>query len=180
MVNNEGATQVSEQFEPRLIGFLCRWCSYNGADLAGTSRMTYAPNLVPIRTNCSGRVDGTHIIKAFAEGADGVLVAGCHPGDCHYINGNYRTAGRFPLIKMMLEQMGVEPERVRLEWISAAEGEKFARLIDEFTEQVRALGPLGWKGETSADNFATTPDDDVIVREGLVAGASVTTTAAEG
>ena len=88
---------MSDQFEPRLIGFLCRWCSYNGADLAGTSRMKYPPNMVPIKTNCSGRVDPMHILKAFQEGADGVLIAGCHPGDCHYINGNYRTAGRFPL-----------------------------------------------------------------------------------
>lgn len=136
---------MSEQFEPRLIGFLCRWCSYNGADLAGTSRMKYPPNMVPIKTNCSGRVDPTHIMKAFAEGADGVLIAGCHPGDCHYINGNYRTAGRFPLMKKMLEQLGLEPGRIRLEWVSAAEGDKFARVVTEFTEEVRALGPLGWK-----------------------------------
>ena len=90
---------MSDQFEPRLIGFLCRWCSYNGADLAGTSRLKYPPNMVPIKTNCSGRVDPVHILKAFQEGADGVLIAGCHPGDCHYINGNYRTAGRYPLVR---------------------------------------------------------------------------------
>lgn len=142
---------MSDQFEPRLIGFLCRWCSYNGADLAGTSRLKYPPNLVPIKTNCSGRVDPTHVMKALAEGADGVLIAGCHPGDCHYINGNYRTAGRFPLMKKMLEQLGVEPGRVRLEWVSAAEGDKFARVVSEFTEEVRALGPLGWRTQTEND-----------------------------
>ncbi len=148
---------MSDQFEPRLIGFLCRWCSYNGADLAGTSRLKYPPNLVPIKTNCSGRVDPTHVMKALAEGADGVLIAGCHPGDCHYINGNYRTAGRFPLMKKMLEQLGVEPGRVRLEWVSAAEGDKFARVVSEFTEEVRALGPLGWRRLTDND-LADTAD----------------------
>jgi F420-non-reducing hydrogenase iron-sulfur subunit len=131
-------------FEPRLIGFLCRWCSYNGADLAGTSRMKYPPNMVPVKTNCSGRIDPTFVMKAFKEGADGVLIAGCHPGDCHYINGNYRTAGRYPLLEVLLRQLGIEPERVRLEWISAAEGDKFARTVSEFTEQIRALGPLEW------------------------------------
>jgi F420-non-reducing hydrogenase iron-sulfur subunit len=137
-------TNVSDQFEPRLIGFLCRWCSYNGADLAGTSRMKYPPNLVPIKTNCSGRVDPTHIMKALSEGADGVLIAGCHIGDCHYINGNWRTVGRYPMMKKMLEQLGLEEGRVRLEWVSAAEGEKFQRVVTEFTEEIRALGPLGW------------------------------------
>jgi F420-non-reducing hydrogenase iron-sulfur subunit len=137
-------TTVTDQFEPRLIGFLCRWCSYNGADLAGTSRLKYPANMVPIKTNCSGRVDPTHILKAFKEGADGVLIAGCHPGDCHYINGNYRTAGRYPLMEKLLEQMGLEHGRVRLEWVSAAEGEKFQRVVTEFTEEIRALGPLGW------------------------------------
>jgi F420-non-reducing hydrogenase iron-sulfur subunit len=137
-------TTVSDQFEPRLIGFLCRWCSYNGADLAGTSRMKYPPNLVPIKTNCSGRVDPTHIMKALSEGADGVLIAGCHIGDCHYINGNWRTVGRYPMMKKLLEQLGLEPGRVRLEWVSAAEGEKFQRVVTEFTEEIRALGPLGW------------------------------------
>ena len=122
-----------------------------GADLAGTSRFKYPPNLVPIRTNCSGRVDATHIMKAFAEGADGVLVAGCHPGDCHYIDGNHRTAGRLPLIRKLLEQLGVEPGRVRLEWVSAAEGDRFAHIVTEFTEEVRALGPLDWQTQTPVD-----------------------------
>jgi F420-non-reducing hydrogenase iron-sulfur subunit len=148
---------VSDQFEPRLIGFLCRWCSYNGADLAGTSRMKYPPNMVPIKTNCSGRIDPVHVLKAFQEGADGVLIAGCHPGDCHYINGNYRTAGRYPLMEKLLEQMGLEHGRVRLEWVSAAEGEKFQRVVTEFTEEIRALGPLGW-GKQFHDEAADAVD----------------------
>jgi F420-non-reducing hydrogenase iron-sulfur subunit len=146
---------VSTDFEPRIIGFLCRWCSYNGADLAGTSRMKYLPNMVPIRTNCSGRVDPTHVLKALAEGADGVLIAGCHPGDCHYINGNYRTAGRYPLMEKLLEQLGLEHGRVRLEWISAAEGDKFAKTVTEFTEQIRALGPLDWGKQFEAEEAKT-------------------------
>jgi len=146
---------VSTDFEPRIIGFLCRWCSYNGADLAGTSRMKYLPNMVPIRTNCSGRVDPTHVLKALADGADGVLIAGCHPGDCHYINGNYRTAGRYPLMEKLLEQLGLEHGRVRLEWISAAEGDKFAKTVTEFTEQIRALGPLDWGKQFEAEEAKT-------------------------
>ena len=146
---------MSTDFEPRIIGFLCRWCSYNGADLAGTSRMKYLPNMVPIRTNCSGRVDPTHVLKALAEGADAVLIAGCHPGDCHYINGNYRTAGRYPLMEKLLEQLGLEHGRVRLEWISAAEGDKFAKTVTEFTEQIRALGPLDWGKQFEAEEAKT-------------------------
>ena len=145
-------------FEPRLIGFLCRWCSYNGADLAGTARLKYPPNMVPIKTNCSGRVDPTHIMKAFAEGADGVIIAGCHPGDCHYINGNYRTAGRYPLMEKLLEQLGLEHGRVRLEWVSAAEGDKFARVVSEFTEEIRALGPLGWSEQFKDEAAAVAPE----------------------
>jgi F420-non-reducing hydrogenase iron-sulfur subunit len=137
----------ANEFEPRIIGFLCRWCSYNGADLAGTSRFKYPPNLIPIKTNCSGRIEATHVMKAFAEGADGVLISGCHPGDCHYINGNWRTAGRFPMIQKLLEQMGMDPGRVRLEWVSAAEGDKWARVVTEFVEEIRELGPLGWKDQ---------------------------------
>ena len=137
-------TTVSDNgFEPRLIGFLCRWCSYNGADLAGTSRLKYPPNMVPIKTNCSGRVDPTHIMKAFAEGADGVIIAGCHPGDCHYINGNYRTAGRYPLMEKLLEQLGLEHGRVRLEWVSAAEGDKFARVVDRVHRRDPGARPAG-------------------------------------
>ena len=142
---------MSNDFEPKIVGFLCRWCSYNGADLAGTSRMKYPPNMVPIKTNCSGRIEPTHVLKAFAEGADGVLMSGCHIGDCHYINGNWRTVARYPMLKQLLEQLGLEAGRVRLEWVSAAEGDKFAKTVTEFTEQIRALGPLGWNTMLDAE-----------------------------
>lgn len=129
-------------FEPRIIGFLCNWCSYTGADLAGVSRMKSPPNLRTLRVMCSGRVDPTFILRAFQLGADGVLVAGCHPGDCHYQEGNYKALRRVALLKRVLRQFGIEAERLRLEWISASEGERFARVATEFTEQVRKLGPL--------------------------------------
>lgn len=128
-------------FEPKIIGFLCNWCSYAGADLAGVGRLQYPPNLRVIRVMCSGRVDATFVFKALSEGADGVLIAGCHPGDCHYSEGNYSTLRRYPLMLKVLEQFGVEKERVRLEWISASEGHDFARVVREFTEMVRQLGP---------------------------------------
>jgi len=129
-------------FEPRIVGFLCNWCSYTGADLAGTSRLDYLPNCRVIRVMCSGRVDPTFIVKAFARGADGVLVSGCHPGDCHYLEGNYKTMRRIPLLRMMLEQFGIEKERLRLTFVSASEGELWAQVVDEFTETIRNLGPL--------------------------------------
>ncbi len=131
-----------KRFEPRIIGFLCNWCSYTGADLAGTSRMKSAPNLRVIRVMCSGRVDPTFVLRAFQLGADGVLVAGCHPGDCHYQEGNFKAQRRVLLLRRVLREFGVDERRLRLEWISAAEGEKFATVTNEFTEQVRALGPL--------------------------------------
>jgi F420-non-reducing hydrogenase iron-sulfur subunit len=131
-------------FEPKIVGFLCRWCSYTGADLAGTSRIHYPPNVVPIRVMCSGRVDPTFILKALADGADGVLIAGCHPGDCHYDEGNYKTMRRYPLLLKMLDQFKIERERVRLEWVSASEGDRFAAVVKELTETVRKLGPLNW------------------------------------
>lgn len=133
------------KFEPKIIGFLCNWCSYRGADLAGTSRLIYAPNLRIIRVMCSGRVEPLFVIKAFKEGADGVLICGCHPGQCHYSEGNYKTMRRIPPLKKMLEQFGIEPERLRLEWVSASEGDKFARIANEFTQQIIELGPLGVK-----------------------------------
>ena len=133
-------------FEPKLVGFLCNWCSYTGADLAGTARMTYAPNIRIIRVMCSGRVDPQFVLKAFAEGADGVLISGCHPGDCHYQEGNYKALRRAKLLSKMLEQFGIEKERFRLEWVSAAEGVKFQQVCNEFTEQVRKLGPLKMNG----------------------------------
>ncbi len=136
---------ADQQFEPKIVGFLCRWCSYTGADLAGTSRIHYPPNVVPIRVMCSGRVDPTFVIKALIDGADGVLIAGCHPGDCHYQTGNYRALRRYPMLMKLLDQFGIEHQRVRLEWISASEGDRFAAVVKELTEAVRRLGPLEWK-----------------------------------
>ncbi len=129
-------------YEPKIIGYLCTYCSYPGADLAGTSRTKYPPNINIIRVLCSGRVSPELIIRTFREGADGVLVAGCHFGDCHFISGNHRTAKRIPVLKKILEYMGIEPERLRLEWVSASEGERFARIVDEFTETIRQLAPI--------------------------------------
>jgi F420-non-reducing hydrogenase iron-sulfur subunit len=138
-------------FEPKIVGFLCNWCSYTGADLAGTARIKYAPNVRVVRVMCSGRVDPTFILKAFASGADGVLVAGCHPGDCHYINGNHKTFRRMPLLHRMLEEYGIDPRRFRLEWVSASEGDRFASVVNEMTETVRKLGPgsVGQEGTTT-------------------------------
>jgi F420-non-reducing hydrogenase iron-sulfur subunit len=131
-------------WEPRIIGFLCYWCSYTGADSAGTARMKYPGNVDIIKVMCSGRIDPELITTAFANGADGVMVLGCHIGDCHYISGNHKTMVRMPLMRRILEDLGVEPERFRHEWVSAAEGEKFSKLVAEITEQVRELGPLNW------------------------------------
>ena len=129
-------------FEPKIVAFLCNWCSYRGADLAGTSRIKSAPNVRPIRVMCSGRVEPDFILKALQAGADGVLVLGCHPGDCHYLEGNYKTVRRMALLKNMLSQLGIEDERVRLEWVSASESGRFASITGEMTEQVRQLGPF--------------------------------------
>jgi len=129
-------------FEPKIVAFLCNWCSYRGADLAGTSRIKSAPNVRPIRVMCSGRVEPALILKAFTAGADGVLVLGCHPGDCHYSEGNYKAARRIPLLKKMLEQFGIEDERVRLDWVSASEGADFASITNDITAKVRELGPF--------------------------------------
>jgi F420-non-reducing hydrogenase iron-sulfur subunit len=130
------------EYEPKLVGFLCNWCSYAGADLAGVSRFQYPPNLRVIRVMCSGRVHPAHILEAFRDGADGVLVAGCHvPTDCHYISGNFKAQRRVAMVKKLMEQLGIEPERLRLEWISAAEGDKFAKTIREMTDDLKRLGP---------------------------------------
>ena len=129
------------KFNPRIIAFLCNWCSYTGADLAGTSRMEYKPNVRAIRVMCTGRIEPTFIMKAFRNGADGVLVCGCHPGDCHYQEGNYRCLRRFTLLQKYIVQMGIEPERLKLEWISASEGKQFAELVNSFTETINELGP---------------------------------------
>ncbi len=137
-------TVVPENWEPRIIGFLCYWCSYTGADSAGTARMKYPANVDIIKVMCSGRIDPELITTAFSNGADGVLVAGCHIGDCHYMTGNHKTMARMPLIRRILEDLGIEPGRFRYEWISAAEGEKFKTVVTEVTETVRGLGPLNW------------------------------------
>ncbi len=129
------------KFEPKIVAFFCNWCTYLAADLAGTSRMKYAPNTRVIRVMCSGRVDPQFILESFARGADGVLIGGCHPGDCHYQEGNYKALRRFYLLKKMVKEMGIEDERLRLEWISAAEGERVRTVINDMVEKVRALGP---------------------------------------
>jgi F420-non-reducing hydrogenase iron-sulfur subunit len=128
-------------FEPTIVGFLCNWCSYTGADLAGTSRIHYAPNVRIIRVMCSARIDPTFVLTALRDGADGVLICGCHPGDCHYSEGNYKMMRRFPLLKSLLADYGIEDDRVRLEWVSASEGQRFADIVNDMTERVRALGP---------------------------------------
>ena len=128
-------------FDPRILVFTCNWCSYAGADLAGTSRLEYPPNARIIRTMCSGRIDPVFVLEGLKDGADGVIVTGCHPGDCHYVKGNFRAEKRFNFLKMALKQLGVEEDRVKLAWISAGEGEKFSLLIRDMTEKVRELGP---------------------------------------
>ncbi len=132
---------MADEYEPKILGFLCNWCSYGGADLAGTSRLQYPPNMRVIRVMCTGRIDPAFIVKAFAQGADGVMVSGCHPGDCHYVTGNYKAEKRIDFLSSILEDLGIEKERLLLTWISASEGEKFARTVREFTEKIKGLGP---------------------------------------
>ncbi len=130
--------------EPVIIAFLCNWCSYRAADLAGTARLHYSPNMRPIRVMCSGRVEPDLVLKALREGADGVLIAGCHPGECHYTQGNLKTLRRYLLLRRMLTQFGIEEERVQLVWASASEGNLLAESVNKMTEELRALGPLRW------------------------------------
>ncbi len=130
-----------EKFEPVIVGFFCRWCTSEAADLAGTIRLQYPPNIRPIRVMCSGFIDPIYVLKAFLEGADGVLIGGCHLGECHYINGNYKAQTRVKVIKEVMKSLGLEEERLRLEWISTSEGLKFAEVANEFTEQIRQMGP---------------------------------------
>ena len=139
---------TNDTFEPVIIGFTCNWCSYRAADLAGTARVKYPPNVRLIRLMCSGRLDPTFVLKAIAGGADGVLITGCHPGECHYLEQNYKALRRYHLLKRTLAQMGIRPERLKLVWASAAEGVKLAEEITTFIEEVRALGPLDWPGMT--------------------------------
>ncbi len=131
-----------ENFEPNIIGFVCNWCTYAGADLAGSSRYSYPPNVKLIRLMCSGRVDPTFILETFARGADGVFVGGCHiPTDCHYQQGNFKALKRVTMLKKLISDMGIEPERLEIFWISASEGKKFSEVMTSFTEKIRELGP---------------------------------------
>jgi len=129
------------EFKPKIVAFLCNWCSYTGADLAGTSRMEYKPNVRAIRVMCSGRIEPTFVLEAFVKGADGVLICGCHPGDCHYQEGNYRCLRRYTLLQKYIVQMGIDSARLKLEWISASEGKQFAELVNSFTETIADMGP---------------------------------------
>jgi len=131
----------NNKFKPKIAAFLCKWCSYTGADLAGTSRIKYKPNVRAIRVMCSGRIDPTFVLRAFLKGADGVLLCGCHPGDCHYHEGNYKCLRRYHLLQKYISQMGIEPTRLKLEWISASEGKQFSELVNSFTETISELGP---------------------------------------
>ncbi|MDY0093148.1 MAG: hydrogenase iron-sulfur subunit [Candidatus Vecturithrix sp.] len=130
-----------ENWEPKIVAFLCNWCSYAGADLAGVSRLQYGTNIRVIRVPCSGRINPLYILKALQNGADGVLVSGCHPGDCHYISGNLAARRKFALIKNLLEYVGIEPQRVQFSWVSASEGQRFAALINKVIEDVKKIGP---------------------------------------
>ena len=136
-------------FEPKIVGFLCNWCSYAGADLAGVSRISYPTNIRIIRLMCSGRVDPVIVLEILANGADGVMVMGCHPGDCHYIEGNLQTERKIKMLKKLIAETGLGPERLRLEWVSASEGGRFADTVKEFTDQIKALGPSPLSGEKS-------------------------------
>jgi F420-non-reducing hydrogenase iron-sulfur subunit len=157
---------MSEGYEPVIVGFLCNWCSYRAADLAGTSRLHYAPNMRPIRVMCSARVEPQFVLKALREGADGVLIAGCHPGECHYVDGNVKTLCRYELLKRMLGQLGVEQERVQLVWAAASEGNVLADAVNRMTEQLRALGPLHWHETVIGENGReATPVEAPAIRE---------------
>ena len=138
---------MSEEFEPTIIGFCCNWCSYGGADLAGASKIQYPSNVLLIRSMCSGMIHPNLVIDALTNGADGVLMCGCHPGDCHYLEGNLKAEKRAEAIELMLEDMGLEPERFRLEWVSASEGNKFANIIKEMVNNLKELGPSPYKQE---------------------------------
>jgi F420-non-reducing hydrogenase iron-sulfur subunit len=141
MQQQPGEKKVAKEFEPRIVAFLCNWCSYAGADLAGVSRLQMPPTFRVIRVMCSSRVDPMFVVKAFLEGADGVIMAGCLPGDCHYLKGNYYARRRFAVLKKTFESLGLEPERLRLSWVSASDGPRYAEVVKEFTEEIRKLGP---------------------------------------
>ena len=142
MTTTEEKTQSSKDWEPKILAFLCNWCSYAGADLAGVSRLQYPPNIRVVRVPCSGRINPFYLIKALQAGWDGVLVSGCHPGDCHYLSGNYVARRRFAILKDIAEFMGIPPGRLNFSWVSAAEGEKFSKVIKEVVGKVKKLGPI--------------------------------------
>ena len=150
-------------FEPKIIGFLCNWCSYRAADLAGTARITHAPNVRIIRVMCSGRVDPTFVTKALSLGADGVLIAGCHPGECHYLEQNYKTMRRFHMMRHTLKAMGVEEDRVQLVWASAAEGQQLADAIDKMVAEIKELGPLGWSDNWEENGERIKALEDIVI-----------------
>ena len=156
----EPAPVTGDGWQPTILGFACNWCSYAGADLAGTSRLSYPSNMKVIRVMCSGRVDPSLILKAFSLGIDGVLVTGCHFGDCHYIAGNYKAGRRIELTRNIIEGLGIEPDRLQLSWVSASEGARFAEVVTEFTERIRALGPLRDGKYPHASGAATSQGED--------------------
>ncbi len=141
MTGTSGKEGTVGTFEPVIVGFFCNWCTASAADLAGTSRMQYPPNVRPIRVMCTGSVDTSFVLRALLEGADGVIVGGCHPGDCHYVDGNYKARRRLTVVRTTLEALGLEPERFRFEWISASEGAKFTQVVTDFTKDVKRMGP---------------------------------------
>ncbi len=156
-----------EKFEPLIIGFTCNWCSYRAADLAGMSRKKYPANIRFIRLMCSGRLDPAFVIKALKGGADGVLITGCHPGECHYLEQNYKAYRRYALLQRMLVQFGIEPERIKLLWASAAEGVRLAEEVTKFVTEVRALGPLNWSGVVALNGDQPVHSADLL--EGVAA-----------
>jgi F420-non-reducing hydrogenase iron-sulfur subunit len=162
------SAQVLPSWNPRILVFACNWCSYAGADTAGVSRIQHQPHFRMIRVMCSGRVQPAWVLRAFEKGADGVLVSGCHFGDCHYIFGNHRAVEQFDKTKRVVEMLGIEAGRLRLEWISAAEGARFAQVINEFTEQVRALGPSPLATASSSQLSAFSSADLPLVEPGRV------------
>lgn len=155
---NPTPTETGAAWNPRIVAFFCNWCTYTAADLAGVSRLKYSPSVRVIRLMCSGRLDPQFVLEALRKGADGVLIGGCHPGDCHYAEGNYKMLRRFRMLRRLLRDLGYEENRVRLEWISAAEGDRVREVVDEMTEQLRALGPLGLPARFAAWDKELVPE----------------------
>jgi len=145
MTQTQSSSSLSD-WQPRIVAFFCNWCTYTAADLAGVSRLKYASNVRVVRLMCSGRVDPQFILEAFAKGADGVLIGGCHPGDCHYVEGNFKTLRRFKMLQRVLAAFGIEDDRLRLEWISASEGDKVRAVVNDMVEKIKPLGPLDLPG----------------------------------